>query len=691
VHLPDNYYHCFLGNGLDAVLVGYSGSMVPDKVGVDRCNWYKADRYYPEHKLVQVAGRFPTDRPLEHAAGSGWYEIAPLGRTWYEVFLKDQRIEIQSSRQRFVPQEGTLYTELDFGPLQAQVTTFLHATRSLLVEHFTFSQAVELRAWMAPGVWITDGWDTNPFEKVEFTAVEASYDLGETCGCYYLQLQPGPAQPQSGDMAQGLSAIGANFIKIYAILDDRQGDFDKSAFQQTVASGYAALRQEHLHFWAEYFGRSRITIPDAQFQSFYEASLYHFKAAQNRTSGGLPVNNLRRTWSSHVFWDSYFIQRALLEANRRSEALEACRFLQRTVEHAKRHAQEEFGCPGLKWDWEITHDGRKAYGTLLHMKFQAHNNASYANELWQYYQFTRDRAFLTEFFPILEGLATFFFEGIVEHTPRGWEIGPLVGASENPVKVKNEGMSLAGTIVILEHYANAALILDKETAFSHKCLEVATGLRQTLNLLYNGKYFVTHEGAATQLNIASTAPIYPMRILPFKDPRSIQTAQAALEHNHQRTGHSGNHYNFPWASGVLANIFARQGEADIAWAILQDTRPTICQFGGMTEVMEGTEWNMQYFGTAQAAVVTALHNLLLQGENSQVAIFPALPSYWQECSFENLLAEGLEVSATYLPGRVSGSVRNITPQELTSSLSWKNNVANILLKPGETFDFAWQD
>jgi hypothetical protein len=251
--LPDNYYHCFMGNGLDAVLVGYSGSMVPDKVGVDRCNWYKADRYYPEHKLVQVAGRFPTDRPLEHAAGSGWYEIAPLGRTWYEVFLEGMHLEIQSSRQRFVPQEGTLYTELDFGPLQAQVTTFLHATRSLLVEQYTFSLAVELRAWMAPGVWIADGWDTDPFEKVEFTAVEASYDLGETHGCYYLQLQPGPVQSLAGDMAQGVSAIGANFTKIFAILDDRQGEFDESAFQQSIAPGYGALRQEHLHFWADYF------------------------------------------------------------------------------------------------------------------------------------------------------------------------------------------------------------------------------------------------------------------------------------------------------------------------------------------------------------------------------------------------------------------------------------------------------
>jgi len=43
--------------------------MVADKVSVDRCAWYKSDRYYPEDKLVKVAGRFPMDKPLEHAEG----------------------------------------------------------------------------------------------------------------------------------------------------------------------------------------------------------------------------------------------------------------------------------------------------------------------------------------------------------------------------------------------------------------------------------------------------------------------------------------------------------------------------------------------------------------------------------------------------------------------------------------------
>ena len=53
----------------------------------------------------------------------------------------------------------------------------------------------------------------------------------------------------------------------------------------------------------------------------------------------------------------------------------------------------------------------------------------------------------------------------------------------------------------------------------------------------------------------------------------------------------------------------------------------------MTEVMENYEWNMQYFGTAQASVCTAIHQLLLQSFDG-IHIFPALPASWTNVEFE---------------------------------------------------------
>ena len=44
-----DYDHCFLGNGTDGVLIGYTGAMVSEQVNApERCGWYKSDRLYPQ-------------------------------------------------------------------------------------------------------------------------------------------------------------------------------------------------------------------------------------------------------------------------------------------------------------------------------------------------------------------------------------------------------------------------------------------------------------------------------------------------------------------------------------------------------------------------------------------------------------------------------------------------------------------
>jgi hypothetical protein len=68
------------------------------------------------------------------------------------VLQEGQPLELRSSRQLFVPREGTLYSSVDYGSVRAEVTTFLHATRSILIELYVFDHEVEFRGWMGPGV-----------------------------------------------------------------------------------------------------------------------------------------------------------------------------------------------------------------------------------------------------------------------------------------------------------------------------------------------------------------------------------------------------------------------------------------------------------------------------------------------------------------------------------------------------------
>ena len=315
------------------------------------------------------------------------------------------------------------------------------------------------------------------------------------------------------------------------------------------------------------------------------------------------------------------------------------------------------------------------------MKDQVHNNASYANEIFQYYQFTHDLNYLGEFYPILEGIARFFLCNVIEYKDGSYNSRPVVGVDENPIRVINDGITVAGSVVILRHTCQAASLLGVENDFTRHCAQVADGLLKTLGKLYNGRYFVPSL-AATNITMSSFGPIYPMQVIPFDDPRSLSTAMVCFDQQ-LATMRS------PWAAGVLATILANQGCTDQAWQLLEMVRPMMCQFGGLTEVMEDGKWNMQYFGTAQGAVCTALHSLLLQERGDTIKIFPAVPNHWEDVSYNRLLAGGCSVSASFrrAGGIIEGSLKNITDSHLAFNLKVGNEIKSVQLLPEEEYGF----
>lgn len=642
----ENHYHCFMGNGIDAVLIGPTGSMVEDRAqgDLDRCYWYKADRYYPEDRVIPISGRLPREGQPLYAEGGAWREIAPLGRTWYTVNHADLTLSLRATTQHFSPEEGILYSTIDYGAVQAEITTFLHAHLPLLVIHYTFTEPVTLRAYAASGPWIPEGYDTDPFNSFNVNPDQSTinYCLEDKLGSISLALEPPGTSGQSNN-AIWREVTAQQFTQYFSIADEQDNASAPAITKEALARGYDALQTEHIAAWQAYATHSSISIPHPALNEIYRASLYHFKAAQNRISGGIPVNNLRLTWSSHVFWDAYFMHHALLAANRKHEALEGARFFLRTLDHAKRHAHADFNSPGLKWDWELTHTGQPAYGTWFHQKDQVHNNASYANIIWGYYEYTQDKSYLREFYPLLKGLAEFFIASVIEQTSRGYEVRALTDVTERVQKVRNEGLNLTGSIRILQIAAQSSEIVNTDKDFAAHCREVASGLIKTLDILYNGHFFQSAEGDDT-LNFSSLAPIYPMMILPPNDPRCLSTAQAYLEAQNKEEPEGGTFS--AWSTGILATVFAMQGDGETAWRLLEQTTVSMCNFGGMSEhTFANGHWNMQYFSTAQAAVCTAIQSLLLQTHLNEITIFPAVPASWPECSFDRLLAQGIEVTA----------------------------------------------
>ncbi len=101
---------------------------------------------------------------------------------------------------------------------------------------------------------------------------------------------------------------------------------------------------------------------------------------------------------------------------------------------------------------------------------------------------------------------------------------------------------------------------------------------------------------------------------------------------------------------------------------------------------------MQYFSTAQAAVCTAIHHLLLQEREGGVHLFPAVPSAWPVCSFERLLAGGVEVSGRFdrATGQADAEIRSIGNQTVDLSVRSGGRSEKVRLDPAEVKLFEWE-
>jgi hypothetical protein len=700
---PRQYDHCFLGNGTDGMLVGYSGAMVPERVNTpEQSIWYKSDRYYPPSRpIVPVPHRhYRKDVTRLPDPTDSWYELAPLGRSWYSVLADDGRpAEIVASYQQYDPRKAVLRSAVTFdNGASAEVITVLHPMLPLLVVRCSFDTTLRVRACVGGGPWTTSPAEPSPLTALTAEAGEVArlrYELGDLSGEQVLWLDAPPEQwgyingaEQHGGPTLWLERHTQTLTFFHAIVDQRDTVTVEQVMAQARGFGADGLADEHARFWSGYRARSSVTLPDPGLQRLYDAGLTLFRSIQSPASGGIPVGITRQTWSSHLFWDAYFPARALLEANRSDAARAACGFLLRTADRAREHCRDTFGVDGLAWDWELTHDGRRAYGQdWAHLADQVHNTAAYSNLLFDTWRYTRDDAFLAEVRPLLEGIASFVRGAVIEEMPDGWGTRPLVGVHESDERVRDDAFNLAGAIRVLQNAQVAELPSPQPSPRGRGGLGAGNLLRPALDALYNGRIFRPYAGAERP-TLSSLAPIWPMEVIAPDDPRARSTARAFRAEPAFLVGGGWPHR--PWEAAILARIFADQRRAADALDILTRALPAMNMHGGVCEILDpGGGWNLQYFSTGHGALCSAIHGLLLGRHGGAIRPFPAVPPGWRDASFERLLFDGLEISATLDDGRVRQvTVTNATARPRTDRVFVGRRSHEVTLRPGESRSFT---
>ncbi|MDX1905396.1 MAG: glycoside hydrolase family 65 protein [Bacteroidia bacterium] len=228
--------------------------------------------------------------------------------------------------------------------------------------------------------------------------------------------------------------------------------------------GRERLMARHTAAWAELWKSDIILEGDLEAQRAIRSSLYHLYAfAREGTAYSLsPMGLSGLGYNGHVFWDTEFwmyppllvmqpgIARSLLEY--RYERLEAAR--QNAFSH---------GYQGAMFPWESDDAGQEATPVwALTGPFEHHITGCVGVAAWNYYQLTRDTAWLrTRGYPILREVAAFWVSRVEPDAQGVCHINNVVGADEWAENVDDNAFTNGVAIASLRHAVTAARVLGQ--------------------------------------------------------------------------------------------------------------------------------------------------------------------------------------------------------------------------------------
>jgi len=445
--------------------------------------------------------------------------------------------------------------------------------------------------------------------------------------------------------------------------------------EKAVERGFEALTAEHERWWASYWDRTAISVPNAVIERQWYLETYKFGSAARANT---PPITLQGPWTADdmkippwkgdyhhdlntqlSYWPAY-------SGNRLEGAEGYVRWLWDTRENARDWTKRFFDLPGL--NVPMTADlEQNQIGGWHQYTHSATTAAWLAHHFWLHGRYSMDRQFIAErAYPWFKDAAVFLEAVTAEKGSDGKRTLPLSSSPEiNDNRLDAWFPSITNYDLALirwtfERTAELADLLGEEQQSRRwrKALAEMPDLAidAASRKLLVAKDYPLH---ASHRHFSHLMAIHPLGMIRWENGPAEQAIIKASLADLDRLGtKQWCGYSFSW----LANLAARARDGEKAERALEIFSRAFCLRNGFHCNGDQTDKGYSDFRyrpftlEGNFAAAAGLQEMLLQSYSGTIRVFPAVPPSWRGASFEGLRAEGAFIVSAE---RKDGTVQSI--------------------------------